>query len=440
MATIHQNGDQELLIVKGAPEIVLDMCNTSVELVEHFKNKAEKMAKEGLRILAVAIKENKKINLEKDLYGLKIVGLIGIEDPLRPQAKQTVEELKKAGIRVIIVTGDHKDTTLKIAQQSGLDHKINGVLTGKDLDSISDRELDNKLDGVDIFARVEPRHKIRIVNAWQKKEKSVAMTGDGVNDAPSLKAADIGVALGSGSDVAHEVSDIVLLDNNLATISATVKEGRTIFDNIRKVIVYLMVDSFAEIVLIAGAILMGLPLPILASQILWINFITDGFPYMALAFEPPEPKIMEEKPRHKNENILNREMKVLIFIIGIITDIGLFALYYVLLKLKFDINHIRTMIFTALAINSLFYVFSVRSMKTSIFKMNMFSNKWLILAVVTGFFLQLSAIYLPPIKKLFSTTSLSFLEWNIIIGLALIKIVAIEITKHFFVHKKNLEK
>ncbi|MCK4650801.1 HAD-IC family P-type ATPase [Candidatus Babeliales bacterium] len=435
MATIHKFNGLERLIVKGAPEKIFDMCIGN-EKIKRFKHYAELMAKEGLRLLAVAMKDSYKINFKNDLYGLEFLGLIGIEDPLRPQAKQTVKELKGAGIYIALVTGDHKDTASKIAQKSGIEHTEKNIMTGTELDEISDNELVNKINKINIFARVDPRHKIRIVHAWQKRGHSVAMTGDGINDAPSLKAADIGISLGAGSDVTHEISDMVLLDNNLLTIDAAVKEGRTIFDNIRKVIVYLLADSFSEILLVSGSIFFGLPLPILASQILWINLVTDGFPYMALTFEPSEPNIMKEKPRRKDENVINKQMKILIFIIGIITDIGLFGVYYILLKFNFDLQHIRTIIFTALAIDSLFYIFSIRSMKTSIFKMNPFSNIWLIPAVVTGFLIQLSAIYIPTMQKLFSTTFLSFFEWNIIIILALVKIISIEISKRWFIHKK----
>jgi len=314
------------------------------------------------------------------------------------------------------------------------------VMTGIELDALSDVEFVSEIENIDVFARVEPKHKIRIVDAWQKKEKSVAMTGDGVNDAPALKSADIGVALGSGSDVAHEISDIVLLDNDLSTISAAVKEGRTIFDNIRKVIVYLLADSFCEIVLVAGAILVGLPMPLFAVQILWINLASDGLPYLALTLEPAEPEIMSEPPRKRTESILNTEMKVLIFIVGIITDIGLFGLYLMLLKSNFDLAHIRTIMFTELALDSVFYVFSVRSMRTTIFHMNPFRNKWLTGAVVIGILVQVLAVYTPWLQKLFYTVSLGWMEWGIIFGLSIIKIIAIEITKHFFIVRKKVVK
>ncbi|MCK4517434.1 HAD-IC family P-type ATPase, partial [Candidatus Babeliales bacterium] len=370
-------------------------------------------------------------------HNLTILGLVGLQDPLRPEAAATIKELSEAGIRTVVVTGDHKDTAQKIAEGAGINIREGGCITGVQLDVMSDDVLYDRITSIDLFARVDPKHKIRIVDAWQKQGNCVAMIGDGVNDAPALKVADIGVALGSGSDVAHEISDMVLLDNNLSTISAAVQQGRIIFDNIRKIIVYLMADSFSEIILIAGSMLLGLPLPILATQILWINLVTDGFPDIALTMEPGEPEIMHEKPRPKDEPVMNTEMKALIFIIGIITDLGLFGLYWGLLQSEFDLPHIRTIIFTALAIDSLLYVFSVRSFRTPLFRMNPFKNKWLNLAVVGGLIVQLAAIYLPSMQRLFSTVSLGRTEWMIILALALVKITGIEITKDWFIRRNQ---
>lgn len=432
MATVHKINNENKLIVKGAPEKIFSFCKDDHNL-KRFKEIANKMAKQGLRILAIAEKKINNIQTTQNLHDLNCISLIGIKDPLRPQARETLNELKDAGIKVIVVTGDHKNTAINIAKEAGIDAEEKSVLTGIELDEISDNQLKEKIKNINIFARVEPKHKIKIINALKKIGKSVAMIGDGVNDAPALKAADIGVALGSGSDVAHEISDVVLLDNNLSSIDAAVKIGRTIFDNIRKIIVYLLADSFSEIILISAAILMGLPLPLLAAQIFWINLITDGFPSLALTMEPSEPEVMAEKPRAKDEPIINTEMKVLIFIIGIFTDLILLGLYIYLLKTGRDLTHIRTLIFTALAVDSLFYVFSVKSFRRSIFRTNIFSNKWLIFAVIGGLITQLCAIYLPPLQKLFKTVPLTLNEWLIIIGLGIIEIIAIETTKEWFI-------
>ncbi|MFH1831441.1 MAG: cation-transporting P-type ATPase, partial [bacterium] len=442
MATVHKtntinNADNnKWLIVKGAPEEILPLCNGNTE---RFKTILHAMAQDGLRILAIAHKKAQNINLNdtKDLNNLELLGLFGIQDPLRPEAIKTIEELKQAGIRTIIITGDHKETAINIAQQVGLATEPKNIMTGEELDNISDQELHNKIQDICIFARVEPAHKIKIVQAWQKLGHSVAMTGDGVNDAPALKASDIGVALGSGSDVTHEVADMVLLDNNLATITSAVNEGRVIFDNIRKVIVYLLACSFNEIILIGGAMLCGLPLPLLAAQILWINLVTHGFPNLALIIEKGEPNIMHESPRKKTESIINNEMKTLIFIIGIATEIGLFLLYAILFYYNlYDIKTLRTIIFTSITVNSLFYVFSIRSMRTSIFKTNPFSNIWLLIAVAFSLCIQLVAVYVPQMQILFQTVPLGLQEWLIIFALALAKLCMIEITKEYFMKKK----
>ena len=438
MATVHSCKEEELLVVKGAPEKIFSMSNNDVKSIDRFRRLTEEMAEGGLRPLCVAQKRNKKIDLSQKISDLTCIGLVGIKDPLRPQAIEAIKEIHNAGIRVVIVTGDHKKTATNIAQQVGISSSSHKILTGQELDKMSSQELAAQIQDVDVFARIDPHHKINIVRAWQQHGHSVAMTGDGVNDAPALKAADIGIALGSGSDVAHETSDMVLLDNNLSTIGAAVHEGRIVFDNIRKVIVYLMSDSFSEIVLIGMSLILGLPSPFLAVQIFWINLITDGFPDLALTVEPGEHGIMQEKPRQKTEPVVNSEMKTIIFGIGIITDIGLFAMYILLLFYSsLDLKHIRTIMFTGLAIDSLLYVFSVRSMRFSLFKINPFSNHWLLVAVVAGFFVQLSAIYFPPLQKLLSTISLGFFEWSIILGLALVKIIAIEATKEFFILRRK---
>ncbi|MFC1894656.1 cation-translocating P-type ATPase [Candidatus Dependentiae bacterium] len=448
MATIHKFNSDEKLIAKGAPEKIFAMCNTKEQqnIIEKFKNISNKMASEGLRLLAIAEKDSKKINLKTDLIDLKFIGLLGIQDPLRPQANKTIKEFKKSGIKVVLITGDHQDTAANIAKESGIIqrqnfesqeiHAKNGIMLGIELDQLTEQQLQKKIHEIDIFARVEPRHKIKIIKAWQNAGESVAMIGDGVNDAPALKAANIGIALGSGSDVAHEISDIVLLDNNLSSINSAIKEGRTIFDNIRKVITYLLSDSFEEIILISLSIIFNYPLPILAPQILWINLISDGFPNVALTMEPTEPEILKEPPRKKNEPILNKEIKTIVFVVGIITDIILFSLYIFLLQSSLNFDHIRTIMFTIIAINSLLFVFSIKSFRNSIFKINLLSNYWLIIAVICSLIAQIGVIYLPVMQKLFNTVSLNLIDWIIILVFSLTKTIAIEITKLFF-FKKN---
>ncbi len=427
MATIHRGAEHDRLIVKGAPERVFEMCLQGTELAR-FEEKAKEMVSQGLRVLAVGIRDAK--NLDLTLKDLKCIGLIGIHDPLRDQAEETIATLRHAGIRTVVITGDHPETVLHVARQAGMNTSRERLLIGSEIDTYSDEGLSAIMEDIDVFARVEPHHKVRIVSALRKNGEVVAMIGDGVNDAAALKAADIGVAVGNASDVTKETSDMILLDNQLGTVSAAVREGRVIFDNMRKVIVYLMSDSFSEIVLVAGSLLMGIPIPLTAAQILWINLVTDGFPDLALTLEPGEKDVMTQPPRDKNEPIMNRDMKLLVFIIGVITDIGLFALYLVLYHSSgIDFAHIQTIMFTALAIDSLLFVFAVRSFRISIFRQNPFRNRWLIAAVMIGASIQVMAVYFEPLQNLFGTVGLGVTDWLLILGLSVVKLIAIELTK-----------
>lgn len=435
MVTLNKCDGVNKMIVKGSQEKIFEFCRHNNDLIK-VKAIAEFMVSQGLRVIAIAAKDVETNIIQEPLTDFEFCGLLGIKDPLRPHAKKTVKELLCAGIKLVVVTGDHKDTAMRVASEAGLPASEKNVITGSQLDEMSDLVLGQQIENLTIFARVEPKHKIRIINAFKNVGRAVAMIGDGVNDAPALKAADIGVALGSGSDVAHEIADMVLLDNNLSSIGAAVREGRTIFNNIRKIIVFLLAHSFSEIVMISGAILCGFPLPLFATQIFWINMIGHGFTHLALIKEPGDQDIMQQAPRSKYEPILNYDMKFMIFLIGLVTDLGLFAMYVILLKLNMPIDHIRTIIFTALACDALFFVFAVKNFKKSIFKIDLFNNKWLIWAVVAGFVLQLCALYVPVFKNIFQTTDLSITEWGIILGLSLVKIIGIEVAKDWL-RRKN---
>lgn len=432
MATVHTKDNQERLIVKGAPETVLDMCNLSPEDRNSLQEKQTSMVDQGLRILAIAYKDKKNIRLDEDLLELTFGAIFGLQDSLRDTAVHTIQALNAAGIRTVLVTGDHKKTALYIARGAGIVATPEMVITGTELSTISDEELPRIISKYSVIARVDPEHKIRVVNAWKKGNNFVAMIGDGVNDAPAIRAADIGVALGSGADITHEIADIILLDNNLATIQAAVYEGRIIFDNIKKIAGYLLTDSFSEIVLIGTAILFNFASPLTALQIIWINLMSDGPAFMALAFEPEEIGIREEKPRAFGEPIIDSYMKFLIFGIGIITDIGLLILFLYHLNLGYPLIHCQTIIFTALALDSLLYVFSIRTLRSSIFRTNPFINKWLLPACIFGLATQLTVVYIPFLQKLFGTVPLSLYDWMFIIPLSFIKFIAIELTKDIY--------
>jgi Ca2+-transporting ATPase len=460
-AKLYQTKEKELLLyISGAPEKIL---NFSVYLKinnEHkklssasrqkIKEKLEELTGKGLRVIAVAYKKipsenetqilklkDKKYNLEELLNDLTFVGLIALKDPLRKGVKKAIDLCRQAGMRPIIVTGDHKLTAKAIAQEIGLKANEENVLEGKDLDNISDEELAKKLENIKIYARVEPRHKMRIINAWQQKGEVVAMTGDGINDVPALKKADIGVALGSGTDVAKEVSDLILLTDSFDIIVAAVEEGRVIIDNIRKVVTYLLSDSFTEVILISISLLFGWPLPVTAAQILWVNLIEDGPLGISLAFEPKEKDVMKQKPQNHNTPLLTQEMKALIFIIGFITDLLLLGLFFWLLKYSgYEISHIRSIIFACLTIDSIFYVFSCKSLRRNLWDINLFSNKFLIWSWFFGVLALITALYFPPLQTLLKTTPLNLFDWQLILGLGLINIMLIEATKWYFITKK----
>ncbi|MFA6410333.1 MAG: HAD-IC family P-type ATPase [Candidatus Buchananbacteria bacterium] len=451
MATLNRLNDQsDVVYVKGAPEKIFAMLsqvrmnnrkeNFDKEKLKLLKTKYEKLTNQGLRVLAFAYKKipsNKKSEIKGELNDLIFVGFVALQDPLRPKTKDTIKLAQQAGIRTIMVTGDHKLTAKAIYRELGFDISEKNILEGHELEQMSDEQFEKIVENIDIYARVEPHHKLRIVDAWQKKGEVVAMTGDGVNDAAAIKSADIGIALGSGTDVAKETSDLVLLDNNFKTIVAAIERGRIIFDNIKKNILYLLSDSFSEIILISGALILGLPLPILPAQIIWVNMIDDGFPSLALTLEKGDENVMTYKPRRKKDKLLDSEMKILIFGIGAMTNLILLGLFYYLLRTNiFDLTHIRTLIFSMLGTESLLYVFSCRNLRHSIFKSNHFSNPYLIGAVLIGLALQLLAVYQPFLQKIFETVSLGLNDWLIIIVLNLVQLAGVELVKYYFIVKK----
>jgi Ca2+-transporting ATPase len=452
MITLHKfNSKNNHLYIKGAPERILEMCDKidlddKVENFDDNKRKKinqqfEKLSDQGLRILAFGYRvvgdKIKKIKTIKNINSDYIfVGFVGIKDPLRPEAKETIKICKQAGITPVMITGDHKLTARAIAKELGMPCGNKNILTGEDLQEIDDRELQKITSNISVYARVTPQDKIQIVKALQANHEVVAMTGDGINDAPALKAADIGVALGSGTDVAKETADIVLLDNNFGTIVAAVEEGRIIYENIKKVLLYLLSDSFTELILIVLALLSGAPLPILASQILWVNLIDDSLPNLALIVEPGDPNILSEAPQERDKPILDFERRFLIFFISVITGLANFFLFLWLLNHRESILEIRTIIFANIGIDSLLYVFSCRSLKHSIWHKEFFANKYLIGAVILGFFMQIIVVYSRFLQKFFQTVPLPIEDWILIAVVNLGIIFSIEIAKAFFIQRR----
>ncbi|MGB2762052.1 MAG: HAD-IC family P-type ATPase [Minisyncoccales bacterium] len=459
----QENKKGNILYVSGAPEKIISLSSHLLVksrnriLNDKFKQKLnkqlEELTKKGLRVVATAQRKihpvksptswcakqfNRVKNIEEEVNNLTFLGFIALKDPVRKEAKEAIRICKKAGMRPMIVTGDHKLTAKAVAKEIGFRIKEKNIIEGKELDELSDEEFEKRIKDIQVYARVEPKHKLRIIQAWQRKGEVVAMTGDGINDAPALKKADIGIALGSGTDVAKEVSDLILLTDNFNIIVATVEEGRAIIDNIRKVITYLLSNSFTETILVGVSIVLGLPLPVIAVQILWVNLIVDSLPSITLSFEPKEKDLMKRKPQEKGSPLLTKEMKVLIFIIGIITDILLLALFFWLLRYSgYSHMHIQSIIFAALAMNSLFYIFPCKSLRRNIWNINLFSNKFLILSWIAGLTALVAALYVPALQTLLQTVPLSWYDWKLILWVVVFNIALIEATKWYFITKKQ---
>ncbi|MFC1633186.1 cation-translocating P-type ATPase, partial [Patescibacteria group bacterium] len=445
--------DQNLVFLKGASEKLIPASKYYEDQngVQEMSDKAQKcfldtvdqLSAQGLRVLAVAkssvAKNVQELSEDEDelLQDLTYLGLIVIKDPLRPNVYQTIKQVADAGVKTILITGDHAETARAIAKEIGLPANKKNVITGTELKELDEREFRKRLRDIRIYARVTPEDKLRIIDAWQAEGEVIAMTGDGVNDAPAVQGADIGLAVGSGSDVVKETADLILLDNNFKTIVAAVEEGRTIFDNFRKVTRYLLSDSFTEIIVILFSFIVGWPLPILATQILWVNIVNDGAPDVALAFDPQEDDIMNEPPRDRKEPILGRADLWLIGLISVVTATGILLLFWWTMRTSGDLAYARTMAFTLLGIDSLFYIFSIRSLRHSIFREHFFSNKWLLGAVVLGFILQISAIYVPFLQKIFETVSIGLVDWLLILGSVAVTILIIELAKYILRPRKK---
>ncbi len=463
MISIHRSLDNDYtLYEKGAPEKIIAKATEFLtahgpqKLTEDDKEKLLKkvadLSSQGLRLIAIASKkltqfsesQNEKRDWEKLDRNLVLLGLVTLQDPLRPDARQTISLCRRAGIRPIIITGDHPQTAWAIARQLDFKSQLTAVIDGQRLMKTSAEELKIIVQKHDIYARVSPEDKLRIVQALQANGEVVAMTGDGLNDSPALKTADIGVCLGSGTDVARATADLVLLDNNFKVIVKAIHEGRIIFNNIRKSITYLISDSFSEMFLIIGSIFFNLPLAILPAQILWVNIINDGLPNFSLAFERSDQGIMDQPPLPKTEPIINREMKIIIFYLGLIRDFGILLLFIYLYKHQalwgWDLNYLRTLFFALLGFKSISGIFSLRSLKIPIHKIKHWQNPYLFGAFLISLLLLILAIYWGPLQKIVGTVALSLNGWLLIFAISLINIISIEVIKYSFRKKSLLTK
>ena len=442
MSVIAKSDNQSELFIKGAPEVILERAQYyyhrgAVKRLTATKKKEilaknYKFASQALRILGLGYKELhgslKQENLEQYENEIIFVGLVGIIDPPRPEVKRAILQCKKAGIKTKMVTGDHKDTAVAIAKKLNLVVDQDSVITGEGLKELSFKELVEQIDDFSVLARFSPEDKLEIVKALQKKQHIVAMTGDGVNDAPAIKEADIGIAMGQkGTDVTKEASALILADDNFATIVAAIKEGRGIYNNIRKFIRYLLSCNVGEILTMFFTSLLGLPLPLVAIQILWVNLVTDGLPALALGVDPADDDIMDQKPRDPNESIFSNGLQWKILGQGLLIGISTLFVFLFGLKYSSDLMVARTMAFTNLVMAQLFFVFSCRSEKYSIFRINPFNNLYLLLAVILSFGMHYLVLYLPFFQQLFKTTALNKAEWGLIFLVASSSTFLIEI-------------
>ncbi len=448
-AAMVERGNKNRLFVCGAPEVLLDRSRKienskskvvafSTEEKKRFHARNEKLATKGFRVLAIAYKDidNSEDVIKPNFHKLTFLSLIVISDPVRSTAKDAVSRAKAAGLRLAVVTGDHKMTAKTVAESVGIASGEEEVLNGDELQKLSDEELYEKVEDIKVFARVSPDDKVRIVNVWQNKVKVVAMTGDGINDAPALHLANIGIALGSGTDIAKESADMVLLDDNLETILDAIKEGRRILDNIKKVVLYLLSDGVAEITLVGFSIIMGWPLPILAAQILWINLVEDGLPDIALALEPVTKDVFKIPPRIFNKPILDKELKLFTFLFGWVDDIALISLFAFLYLRGTDISLVQTMIFSVLTLDSLFFAYSCKNLRKPLYKIDVFNNKTLNFSFILGVILLIAAIYVPFLQRVLLTVPLEAKHWAMIVVVSVIDFITLEIIKSWFIRKK----
>lgn len=457
MSTVHMYNESYYSMTKGAIDKLLPRCthifkNGKIEiLTDSDKNQileaAGSMSQEALRVLSFAFKQydSNDVDINHLEENLIFIGLVGMIDPPRTEVKDSIKECKKAGIRTVMITGDHKDTAFAIAKELGIAEEISEIMIGTELENVSDTELASKINHLNVFARVSPEHKVKIVKALRAKGNIVSMTGDGVNDAPSLKQADVGVAMGiTGTDVAKGAADVVLTDDNFSSIVKAVEEGRNIYRNIKKSILFLLSCNFGEIIALFLAILLGWATPLRPIHILWVNLITDTLPALSLGVDPEDPDVMKEKPRHAKESLFSGSVPFLIFngvIIGLLTliafiagakfytgDTNLFPLFPE--RIDDDaLLHAQTMAFVVLSFSQLVHSFNLRSRTKSIFSIGIFTNKYLVFSLLIGVLMQVCIISIPPLANIFGVHALTMRDWGFVLLLSIIPLVVNEIIK-----------
>lgn len=454
MSTLNQIESGYRVHTKGAIDQILQISTSAVvdgkvttlteELKRQYATAADAMSNDALRVLAVAYKDcEHRVEPEEMEQGLTLLGFVGMIDPPRAEVKDSIREAKAAGITPIMITGDHKNTAFAIAKQLEIADSIEQSITGAEIDELSEEQFSQKINRYRVFARVSPEHKVKIVKAFKMQGNIVSMTGDGVNDAPSLKHADIGVAMGiTGTDVSKGASDIILTDDRFTTIVHAIREGRNIYINIRKVVIFLLSCNLGEVVAVLASILFFWPVPLLPTQILWINLVTDTLPAISLGVDPEDKEVMKKKPRDPREGFFAHGAWLRAVLGGVLIGAVTLVAFYVGLAehgYGFNSQHIsdeamtyaRTMAFVVLAASQLFYSLSVRSATKSIFQVGLFSNKFLVGAILIGFMLQFLVIFTPFLASAFKVQNLTFTDWGWVIGLGLIPLLINEIIKVF---------
>lgn len=448
-ALTKRNNAPRTLYITGAPEMLIAsasyMGDSNTAMNESDKKNIaaayEQKTLKGMRVVAVAQKiveyadiprKDKAKLLEKIIF----MGLIAFHDPIRADVKEAIQAAKNAGLRPVLVTGDHANTARAVAHKTGLSLEEK-VITGEALERMSDEEIQKTIHTHNIFARILPSQKLRLVEALHKEHEIVAMTGDGVNDAPALTQADIGIAVESGTDVAKEASDLVLLNDSFSIIVKAIEEGRVVLANLRKVVTYILATNFSEVVLVSAALLLKFPLPVLPVQILWANLIEEGFMNFAFAFEKDENVLKEKIKKGGSRQIITKEMSVIIFGVGMTTSLLLVGILLYLTKVGYPIEEIRTILFAGLSLDALFFVFSIKNLKKPIWKINIFDNKYLLGAFCISFSALLLAITFPPLEHILRTVTPSFWEFTILLGIGIFNLLVIELVKWYYIRKQS---
>lgn len=440
----EDDSDELSMIVKGAPERILDMCRTSDGQKSGFHADAESLASEGLRVIGVARGRVAAADAQRYLgnepvHGLDFLGFVGMHDPLRPEVFGAVTQCQQAGVRIIMVTGDHRSTALSIGRQLGLASHESEVCTGSDLEQATAQESRNLIQTRTVFARVTPEQKLQLVQAARAVGHFVAVTGDGVNDAPALKAANIGVAMGkAGTDVAHEAAELVLADDNFASIVHGVEEGRIAYDNIRKVVFLLVAMGAAELLLMLLAVLTGMPLPLLPVQLLWLNLVTDGIQGVALAFEPGEGDSLSKPPRKPEESLFNRLMIERIAIAVTVVGVGGFLVFYFSQQAGYQLEHSRNLLLLTMVLFENVHVGNCRSETRSAFSLSPLRSPILLVGTVIAFLVHVLSLYIPLLRQVLLTSPLSPGDWLIAILVSLTIVPAVELHKWWWNRRDSI--